>query len=114
SVEHLHRVFMGLQVDAIALAIWQIRQGKALIESSQTGVGKGRSAAGVCRWAVINRILPIFCTYSDLLFTDFYRDLDDIEFSSGVWPQLFNSGASITEPGTGRKIFANKSSMKGV
>lgn len=113
SVAHMHQFFMGLQVDAIALAIWQIRQGKSLIESSQTGVGKGRSAAGVCRWTIINRLIPIFCTYSDTLFSDFHRDLDDIEFSAGVWPLLFNAGASITEQATGRKIFASRGSMKG-
>jgi hypothetical protein len=114
SVEHMHKFFMGLQVDAIALAIWQIKKGKSLIVSDQTGVGKGRSAAGICRWVVINRILPIFCTYSDILFSDFYRDLDDIEFSAGVWPLLFNAGSSITEQSTRRKIFANRGAMKGI
>ena len=113
SIEHMQQFFMGLQVDAIAMAIWQIRSSKSLIESGQTGLGKGRIAAGICRWSIINRMLPIFVTYSDTLFTDFQRDLDDIEFGSGVWPLLFNAGASITEQATGRKIFANKGSMKG-
>ncbi len=112
SVEHMHRFFMGLQVDAVALAIWQIRRGKSLIESSMTGIGKGRTGAAICRWAILNHVLPIFCTYSDILFTDFYRDLDDIEFGAGVWPLLFNASSSITELSTGRKIFASKGSMK--
>ena len=112
SVQHMHQFFMGLQVDAVAMAIWQLRHGKSLIESSMTGVGKGRCAAGVCRWAILNRILPIFCTYSDALFSDFQRDMDDIEFGSNIWPLLFNANSSITEWTTGRKIFANRGPMK--
>jgi len=114
SVKEMQSYFMGLQVDSIALAIWQIRKQKALINSDQTGVGKGRVAAAVCRWTILHGLLPIFVTYSDTLFTDFQRDLDDIGFGPSVWPLLFNAGASITEQTTGRKIFSNKSSMKGV
>ena len=40
SVKEMQSYFMGLQVDSIALAIWQIRKQKALINSDQTGVGK--------------------------------------------------------------------------
>jgi hypothetical protein len=114
SVKEMQSYFMGLQVDSIALAIWQIRKQKALVCADQTGVGKGRVAAAVCRWTILHGLLPIFVTYSDTLFTDFQRDLDDIGFGPNVWPLLFNAGASITEQATGRKIFANKSSMKGV
>jgi len=114
TVEEMQSYFMGLQVDSVALAIWQIRKQKSLINADQTGVGKGRVAAAVCRWTIIHGLLPIFVTYSDTLFTDFQRDLDDVGFGSDVWPLLFNAGASITEQATGRKIFANKSSMKGV
>jgi hypothetical protein len=112
SVDHMHRFFMGCQVDAVAQVIWQIKRNKSAIIADQTGLGKGRIGAAICRWAILNRFLPIFCTYSDILFTDFYRDLDDIEFSAGVWPLLFNASSSITELSTGRKIFASKGSMK--
>lgn len=114
SVDHMHQFFMGGQVDAVAMGIWQIKSGKALIESSMTGVGKGREAAAIVRWTILNRMLPIFCTYSDTLFTDFYRDLTDVEFSAGIWPLLLNAGASITEQATGRKIFQSEGTMKTV
>ncbi len=114
SVKEMQSYFMGLQVDAIALAIWQIRRGKALIEGTQTGIGKGREAAAICRWSILHGVIPIFCTYQDTLFTAFQIDLDDIGFGASVWPLLFNAGASITEQSTGRKIFANNSNMKGV
>jgi len=112
SVDHMHQVLMGLQIDAVALAVWQLRKNRALVVADMTGIGKGRTGAAICRWAILNHILPIFVTYSDILFTDFYRDLDDIEFSSGVWPFLFNSGSSITELSTGRKLFASRTGMK--
>lgn len=114
SVESMHSHLMGLQVDAIAGAICQIRAGKAIIVADQTGVGKGRTAAAVCRWTILNGMLPIFATYSDTLFTDFQRDLDDIDFGSGVWPLLFNADATITDQQTGRKVFGNRGSMKSV
>lgn len=114
SVREMQQHFMGLQVDAIAAGIWQIRKGKALINSDMTGTGKGRVAAAICRWTVLNGMLPIFLTYNETLFTDFYRDLNDINFSANVWPLLFNSGATITDAGTGRKIFGNQGSMKRV
>ncbi len=113
SIAEMHEHFMGLQVDAIAMAICQVRAGRALINADMTGTGKGRVAAAICRWTIINGMLPIFMTYSETLFTDFQRDLDDIGFGDGVWPLLFNSGATITDQRTGRKTFANTGSMKG-
>src|SRR5271157_4449082 len=90
SIKEMQSYFMGLQVDSIALAIWQIRKQKSLVCADQTGVGKGRVAAAVCRWTILHGLLPIFVTYSDTLFTDFQRDLDDIGFGPSVWPLLFN------------------------
>ena len=112
SIAQMQEHFMGLQVDAIAAGIWQLRAGKALICSDMTGVGKGRVAAAMCRWAILNEMLPIFATYNETLFTDFYRDLCDIGFGSGVWPLLFNAGSTITDLATGKKIFGNRGSMK--
>lgn len=112
SVESMQEHFMGLQVDAIAAGIWQLRAGKALICADMTGVGKGRTAAGICRWTVLNGMLPIFATYNETLFTDFYRDLVDIGFGASIWPLLFNAGSTITDMVNGKKIFGNRGSMK--
>ena len=112
SLREMHECFMGLQVDAIAAGIWQLRAGKALINSDMTGVGKGRVAAAICRWTILNGMLPIFATYNETLFTDFYRDLCDIGFSASVWPLLFNAGSTITDYTNGKKIFGNRGSMK--
>ncbi len=63
------------QVDAIAVAIYQIEQGKALIVGDQTGIGKGRVAAGIVRYAKLAGRTPIFFTEKPNLFSDIYRDL---------------------------------------
>jgi hypothetical protein len=93
SVDGMLEHFMGLQVDAIAAAIYQMQRGKAIVVGDQTGVGKGRVAAAMCRWTILNGMLPIFATYSETLFTDFYRDLNDIGFGASVWPLLLNAGS---------------------
>ena len=51
SLDEMHDAFMGLQVDAIAAAIHQMQNGKAVIIADQTGIGKGRQAAAIIRWA---------------------------------------------------------------
>ena len=40
------------QVDSVAMAIYQMKKGQALIIGDQTGVGKGRQMAALIRWAV--------------------------------------------------------------
>ena len=54
SVDGMLEHFMGLQVDAIAAGIWQLKAGKALICADMTGVGKGRVGAAMCRWTILN------------------------------------------------------------
>lgn len=70
--------FFAEQVDGIAMAIYQIENGSAMIIGHQTGTGKGRIAAGVMRYAIENGKVPVFITKSADLFTDIYRDLKGI------------------------------------
>lgn len=78
SKQELHKAFMGLQADAVALAVDAIERGRAIIIGDQTGVGKGRQAAGVISYALKNGKIPIFITQKPNLFTDMYDDLADI------------------------------------
>lgn len=78
GVDALHRVLSADQVDAVALAIYQIDRGSGMIIGDQTGVGKGRVAAAVYRYANRLGALPAFFTAKPELFTDFYRDMMDI------------------------------------
>jgi hypothetical protein len=109
SVEQLHDALMGLQVDSVASAIHQISRGKGTIIADQTGIGKGRQAASVIRWAAKNGHIPVFITVKPQLFTDMHGDLADIG-THDVAPFIMNSDAWISGPG-GNKLFANKPSQ---
>lgn len=109
SVEALHDALMGLQVDSVASAINQIKEnGKGIIIADQTGIGKGRQAAAMIRWAARNGYTPVFVTVKPQLFTDMYGDLADIG-TNDIEPFIMNSNAAISSP-AGDKLFANKAS----
>ena len=110
SVNDLHDAFMGLQVDSVAAAIHQIQQGKAIVIADQTGIGKGRQAAAIIRWAAKNGNIPVFITKAPSLFTDMYGDLADIG-TDDVNPFIVNSDEWITRP-DGSRAFANKPGHK--
>jgi hypothetical protein len=113
SVDELHKALMGLQVDSVASAIQQIKSGKGVIIADQTGIGKGRQAASIIRWAVKNGKTPIFVTVKPSLFTDMFGDLHDIG-TDDVAPFILNSNESIKGAGD-EKLFANRPALhKGV
>lgn len=70
--------FSADQVDALALALDNMINGKATIIGDATGVGKGRVAAAIMDWARWHGKIPIFFTEKANLFTDIYRDFVDI------------------------------------
>jgi len=53
---------------------------KGLIVADQTGVGKGRIAASIIRYAVLNGYYAIFVSITEDLFIDMSRDLSEINF----------------------------------
>lgn len=64
------------QTDAVAMAIYNIEaKGQGCIIGDQTGIGKGRIAASLIRYAVEQGYTPIFLTEKPNLFSDLYRDL---------------------------------------
>jgi hypothetical protein len=105
TTAEMHEALMGLQVDAIAGAIQQIKEGKGTIIADQTGIGKGRQAAAMIRWAERQGHIPVFVTVKPQLFTDMYGDLSDIG-SSDIQPFIVNVDESITLP-NGKKVFKN-------
>ena len=60
TVADLHEALMGLQVDSVAMAIHQMKKGKAVVIADQTGIGKGRQAAAIIRWAERHGMTPVF------------------------------------------------------
>lgn len=108
TVDALHDALMGLQVDSVATAIYQIQRGKAVVIADQTGIGKGRQAAAMIRWAIKSGYTPVFVSVKPALFTDMYGDLADIG-SNNVRPFIMNSKESIAGA-DGAKLYANKPS----
>jgi len=93
----LGKYFSAEQVDAIALALDNIINGKGFIIGDQTGVGKGRVNAAMIRYAILNNITPIFVTEKPNLYSDMIRDLNDIGMGS-VMPFATNSGSDGVIP----------------
>lgn len=64
------------QTDAVAMAIYNIEaREQGMIIGDQTGIGKGRVAAAMIRYAVLQGHHPVFITEKPNLFSDLYRDL---------------------------------------
>lgn len=85
------------QVDAVAMAIYNIEEKEqAIIIGDQTGIGKGRIAAAMIRYARKNGHKPVFVTEKPNLFSDIYRDLSAIG-SAALVPFIVNSNESKTK-----------------
>ena len=98
TVEEAHQALAAEQMDSVAMAIYQMKQGQALIIGDQTGVGKGRQMAALIRWAVKQGKKPIFITQKADLFSDIYRDLVDVG-SGDLVPFIFNSPSAKENKG---------------
>lgn len=82
------------QVDAVALAIYNHEARKqAMIIGDQTGIGKGRVASSMIRYAMVKGLIPIYCTENAGLFSDNYRDMCDIGLKS-LRPFIVNQSTS--------------------
>jgi DNA repair protein RadC len=95
--EGLYQALAAEQVDSVALGIYQIENGNALIIGDQTGVGKGRQAAAFIRYGVLNGYKPIFLTEKPHLFSDIYRDMRDIG-SGKMNPFIINDKSADSDP----------------
>lgn len=106
GMQCLCKAFAAEQVDALAMAIYNIEEkGQGLICADMTGIGKGRVAAGIMRYAVINKIIPLFFTEKPNLFSDIYRDIIDIGSDAGIPIEFLNPEKQE------RKINARKSEI---
>ncbi len=74
----MHKGLASEQVDGVALAVAQIDQNQGMIIGDETGIGKGRQAAAVMKYAKLHGMTPIFLTKDPKLFSDMYEDILDI------------------------------------
>lgn len=94
SKEELYEALGAEQIDGVALAIRNIERGTALIIGDQTGIGKGRQAAAIIRYANMQDLPPpIFMTEKPGLFSDLWRDLRGIKYGH-IKPFIVNSATS--------------------
>lgn len=104
------------QVDSVTLALQQAKKGNAFIIGDMTGIGKGRQAASLIRYAKKQGQVPVYFTKTAGLLSDVYRDLVDIG-SPDLRPFVFGSAkeAAITDS-DGKVVFAlpSKSEVKRV
>lgn len=97
SQVELCKALSAEQIDAVAMAIYNIEVRKqGMIIGDQTGIGKGRIAASMVRYAVNQGLQPIFITEKANLFSDLYRDLVAIG-SSHLVPFIVNGKESKTD-----------------
>lgn len=93
----LCRALAAEQVDAVMMAIYNIEaRSQGMIIGDQTGIGKGRTAAALIRYAHIQGKIPIFLTEKPNLFSDIYRDLQAIG-SGHLKPFIINTQDSKTD-----------------
>ena len=78
--EKLDTMLSGEQIDGVAMAINEMKQGRGFILGDMTGVGKGRQIAALLVWAYNRGVTPVFVTEKSILFSDMYRDLKDIGY----------------------------------
>ena len=93
----LYKALSAEQIDAVAMAIYNI-EGKCqgMIIGDQTGIGKGRVAASIIRYGVLQGVQPVFLTEKANLFSDIYRDLAAIG-SGNLVPFIVNGRESKTD-----------------
>jgi hypothetical protein len=93
----LCKVLSAEQIDAVAMAIYNIEaRGQGMIIGDQTGIGKGRVAAAMIRYAVMQGHKPVFLTEKANLFSDIYRDLSAIG-SAHLRPFIVNGREPKTD-----------------
>lgn len=93
----LCKVLSAEQIDAVATAIYNIEaREQGMIIGDQTGIGKGRVAAAMIRYGVVQGMKPIFLTEKANLFSDIYRDLNAIG-SGHLKPFIVNNRESKTD-----------------
>lgn len=121
----LCRALAAEQIDGVAMGIYNIeKKGQGIIIGDQTGIGKGRQAAAFVLYGVKAGLTPIFLSEKPNLFSDLYRDLEDIG-ASHLRPFIVNArdqktlikdkqGKVIHEPEkkTQERVFANPGQFK--
>jgi hypothetical protein len=93
----LSKYFGAEQVDALGLAIDNIKNGHGFIIGDQTGIGKGRVNAAIIKWAIKNDRIPVFVTMTPSLYADMFRDMKAIGMTDDL-PRILATNADLDMP----------------
>ena len=106
SKDELYKGLAAEQIDGVALAVRQLSQNNGFLIGDVTGLGKGRQAAAIIRWAQKHGKLPIFFTENAPLFSSMFFDGRDI--GSDFKPLLMGDQkeGKIVERDSGKVLFA--------
>ncbi|WP_173912989.1 strawberry notch C-terminal domain-containing protein [Acinetobacter sp. Marseille-Q1618] len=97
SQQALAQAFSSEQIDALTGAILTFQTGRSYILGDQTGIGKGRTLAGILRYSLLNNERPVFFTRNAQLFSDLWRDLEATDTAKLIKnPFIFNADGAIS------------------
>lgn len=105
SMEQLRESLSPEQADAAVMAFKRIEQGMGFMVADQTGTGKGRILAASALRQRLRGEPVVFLTEKADLFTDFWRDLENIgadQFFKNVL--VLNDGVKVTSTKTGEVV----------
>ncbi len=98
TIERMGQLLSPEQVDAVALALHSAMGGKAFVLADMTGLGKGRVLAAIARGVALTGETVVFITEKENLFSDFWRDVVDIDSAEAFGrPLMVNDGAQVVD-----------------
>ena len=112
DADDMHHALASEQADSVALAIHQAKQGNAFIIGDMTGIGKGRQAAAMIRFAYKQGKIPVFITAKKALFSDIYRDLKSIgnsDLRPFIWAAKDNENSADMTDSEGKLVYQRTS-----
>lgn len=103
--EELQKALSAEQADAVILGLKRQESGLGFMEADQTGVGKGRVLASLALASKLRGEPVVFMTEKSTLFTDFWRDIEDIG-ADHLFKNIFvmNADVQITSMRTGEVV----------
>ena len=97
DVASLAKAYSSEQIDALTSTILTFEHGRSYILGDQTGIGKGRTLAGILRYSLLNNERPVFFTRNAQLFSDLWRDIVDTDTARLIKnPFIFNVDGAIS------------------
>ncbi|MEJ6002675.1 strawberry notch C-terminal domain-containing protein [Paucibacter soli] len=105
TMEQLEQRLSSEQTDAVAIGIQSIDDGMGMVEADATGLGKGRVAATLAVYAKKIGMPVVFMTEKADLFSDFYRDVQDINCMDELGnPFIVNNELIVRDTATQKEI----------